>query len=172
MSDEWPAPATPAPRLPPIAAKADDLEAIKKTVDDAASVGGGSWLSYLLVMFYLAIAAGAVAHEDLFFERSLKAPFLNIELPLLVFCFLAPILFVIVHAYTLVHLVLLTDKAKRYHQALYEQMATTVVCPKTRQRRTGRSATGLGGNCRATFSFSFSRARRTCARVPLARSCK
>jgi hypothetical protein len=29
---------------------------------------------------------------------------------------------VIVHAYTLVHLVMLTDKAKRYHRALYEQI--------------------------------------------------
>ena len=122
MSDEWPAPAASAPELPPIAAKADDLEAIKKAVDDAASVGGGLWLSYLLVLFYLATAAGAVSHEDLFFERSLKLPFLNIELPLLAFCFLAPILFVIVHTYTLVHLVFLTDKAKRYHQALHEQM--------------------------------------------------
>ena len=76
----------------------------------------------MLVLFYLATAAGAVSHEDLFFERSLKLPFLNIELPLLAFCFLAPILFVIVHAYTLVHLVFLTEKAKRYHQALQEQM--------------------------------------------------
>jgi uncharacterized protein YjbI with pentapeptide repeats len=124
-ADDWPIPPTAigtTSDLPAIAAKADDLEAIKKAVDDAASVGGGLWLSYLFVLFYVALAAGAVAHEDLFFERSLKLPFLNIELPLLAFCFLAPILFVIVHAYTLVHLVFLTDKAKRYHQALHDQM--------------------------------------------------
>ncbi len=105
---------------PPIAEKADDLEAIKAAVDDAASVGGGLWLSYLFVLFYLAVAAGAVTHEDLFFERSVKLPFLNIELPLLAFFFVAPILFIIVHAYTLVHLVFLTEKAKRYHQALHD----------------------------------------------------
>jgi uncharacterized protein YjbI with pentapeptide repeats len=78
------------------------------------------WLSYLFVLFYLAIAAGAVTHEDLFFERSVKLPFLNIELPLLAFFFLAPILFIVVHAYTLVHLVMLTEKAKRLRQALYD----------------------------------------------------
>jgi uncharacterized protein YjbI with pentapeptide repeats len=112
---EPPAPA--ASDLPPIAAKADDLEAIKKAVDDAASVGGGLWLSYLFVLFYLAVAAGAVTHEDLFFERAVKLPFLTgIELPLIAFFGLAPILFVIVHAYTLVHLVML----KRYHQALHD----------------------------------------------------
>ncbi len=107
-----------ASELPKIAEKADDLEAIKKTVDDAAAVGGGLWLSYLFVLFYLAVAAGAVTHADLFFENPVKLPFLNIELPLLAFFFLAPILFLIVHAYTLVHLVMLTDKAKRFDAAL------------------------------------------------------
>ena len=117
-----PAPATPAPKLPKIAEQADDLEAIKKAVDDAASVGGGLWLSYLFVLFYFAVAAGAVTHADLFFENPVKLPFLNIELPLLAFFFLAPILFLVVHAYTLVHLVMLTDKAKRFDQALRDQI--------------------------------------------------
>ena len=47
-----------APELPEIAKKADDLEAIKKAVDDAASVSGALWFSYLFVLFYLAVAAG------------------------------------------------------------------------------------------------------------------
>jgi uncharacterized protein YjbI with pentapeptide repeats len=98
----------------------DDLDAIKKAVDDAASVGGALWLSYLFVLFYLAVAAGAVTHADLFLEKSVKLPFLGIELPLLVFFFLAPILFIIVHAYTLVHLVMLTEKTKRFHRALHD----------------------------------------------------
>ena len=113
-----PTPKAPTPSLPPIAAKADDLEAIKKAVDDAAAVGGGLWLSYLFVLFYFAVAAGAVTHADLFLENPVKLPFLNIELPLLAFFFLAPILFLIVHAYTLVHLVMLTVRAKRFDQAL------------------------------------------------------
>ena len=55
------------PRRPAtVGDKADDLDAIKKAVDDAASVGGGLWLSYLFVLFYLAVAAGAVTHADLF----------------------------------------------------------------------------------------------------------
>jgi hypothetical protein len=78
------------------------------------------WLSYLFVLFYLAVAAGAVTDADLFLENAAKLPFLNIELPLLAFFFLAPILFIIVHAYTLVHLVILTEKTKRYDQALHD----------------------------------------------------
>ena len=68
------------------------------------------------------MATGAVTHADLFFENPVKLPFLNIELPLLAFFFIAPILFLVVHAHTLVHLVMLTDKAKHYHQALYDQI--------------------------------------------------
>jgi hypothetical protein len=70
------------PNLPPIAADADDLKAIKKAVDDAAFVGGGLWLSYLFVLFYFAVAAGAVTNEDLFPENPVKLPFLGIDLPL------------------------------------------------------------------------------------------
>ena len=103
-----------------VEATKEDLEAIKKAVDDAATVGGGLWLSYLFVLFYLAVASGAVMHADLLFERAVKLPFLAIELQLLAFFFIAPILFIIVHAYTLVHLVMLTAKAKRFHLALHE----------------------------------------------------
>ena len=117
-----PEPAATTSDLPDFAKKASDLEEIKKAVEDAASVSGALWFSYLFVLFYFAIAAGAVTHADLFFENPVKLPILSVDLPLLAFFFLAPILFVIIHAYILVHLVMLTDKAKRYHQALHQQI--------------------------------------------------
>jgi hypothetical protein len=83
-------PSPAASDLPAIAAKADDLEEIKKSVEDAASVSGGLWLSYLFVLSYIAIAAGAVTHEDLLLIRPVKLPFLNVELPLKAFFALAP----------------------------------------------------------------------------------
>ena len=123
------------PNLPSIAADADNLNAIKKAVDDAAAVGGGLWLSYLFVLFYLAVAAGAVTHVDLFLEKPVKLPFLSIELPLLAFFSLAPILFLFTHGYALVHLVMLTEKAKDYDQALREQIgADTPVSDKLRRQ--------------------------------------
>jgi uncharacterized protein YjbI with pentapeptide repeats len=121
-----------APSPPP---RADDLGAIKKAVDDAASLCGGLWLSYLFALFYFAVAAGAVTHEDLFFERAVKLPFLNIELPLLAFFFVAPILFVIVHAYTLVHLVMLTDKARLFDEELYKQIGALGFSTKQLEER-------------------------------------
>jgi uncharacterized protein YjbI with pentapeptide repeats len=121
-------------RLQRALANADDLEPIKRAVDDAAAVGGGLWLSYLFVLFYLAVAAGAVTHTDLFFEEPVKLPFLNIELPLLAFFFLAPILFLVVHAYALAHLVMLTDKAKRFDAVLRDQISDSDVGDKLRRQ--------------------------------------
>ena len=97
------------------AAATDDLETARKAVEDTAAIGGGLWLSYLFVLFYLAIAAGAVTHADLLLQAPVKLPFLNIELPLLAFFFLAPLLLLLTHAYTLVHLVLLARRVAQFN---------------------------------------------------------
>jgi hypothetical protein len=107
--------------LPAIAAKADDLEEIKKAVEDAASVSGGLWLSYLFVLSYIAIAAGAVTHDDLLLVRAVKLPFLNVELPLKAFFALAPFVVLIIHAYALMHFIMLGKKASRFHNELRRQ---------------------------------------------------
>ena len=116
------APPDEKPDLPAAAEKANDLEALKKTVKDAANVSGGLWLSYLFVLFYIGVAAGAVTHADLFLQRPVKLPFLGIELPLTVFFAIAPILFLITYAYALVHFVLLAAKAKNFHTQLRAQI--------------------------------------------------
>jgi hypothetical protein len=72
QADEAEATATKA-----FAAKANNLRDLREAVVDAAGVGGGLWLSYLFVFFYLAIASGGVTDSDLFFENRVKLPFLN-----------------------------------------------------------------------------------------------
>ncbi|MEF3366381.1 pentapeptide repeat-containing protein [Methylocystis sp. 9N] len=104
-----------------LAKSADNLDAIRKSVEDATSVSAGLWLSYLFVLFYFAVAAGAVTHTDLLLMNPVKLPFLNIELPLLAFFFLTPLLFLVLYAYTMVHFVLLAKKALRFHNRLYDQ---------------------------------------------------
>src|SRR5271169_5027706 len=124
-----------APPLPAVAAKAEDLEALRKSIEDTAAVSGGLWLSYLFVLFYLGIAASAVTHVDLFVQNPVKLPFLNIELPLLAFFFLAPLLFVITHAYTLVNLALLADRVKQFHKELRGQLADPALASKASEIR-------------------------------------
>jgi len=110
------------PKLPEIAKKHDDLEAIKKAVEDAASVSGPLWLSYLFALFSIALAAAGVTHTDLLVENPVELPFLNIKLALKAFFVLAPILFLILHVYTLMYFVLLGAKASQFHDRLYEQI--------------------------------------------------
>src|SRR5215469_2168834 len=104
------------------AAKARDLETLRDAVIDAASVGGGLWLSYLFVLLYLLIAVGSVTHRDLFLESPVKLPFLSVELPLLGFFWLGPLIFLIVHAYVLLHFVLLAGKVGYFNEELKAQI--------------------------------------------------
>src|SRR5262245_15267560 len=119
------------------AAKAGDLESIRKAMEDAAGVTSALWVSFLFLSFYLAIAVGAVTHADLLLENPIKLPFLGIELPLLAFFVIAPLLFLIMHAYTLMHFVLLGKKSARFRDALYEQFpsAATARVPEAEDQR-------------------------------------
>jgi hypothetical protein len=104
------------------AAKASDLDALRTAVVDAGGVGYGLWFSYLFALLYLAIAAGAVTHRDLLLESPVKLPFLNVELPLKAFFVLGPLVFLIVHAYVLLHFVLLAGKVGAFHRELQKQI--------------------------------------------------
>jgi uncharacterized protein YjbI with pentapeptide repeats len=114
------------PPLPPTAAalanKAEDLQALRDAVVDAAGVSAGLWLSYLFVLLYLAIAVGGVAHRDLFLASPVRLPFLNVDLSLISFFMLGPGLFLIVHAYVLLHFVLLASKVGVFHAELVRQI--------------------------------------------------
>jgi uncharacterized protein YjbI with pentapeptide repeats len=69
----------------------------------------------------------------LLLESPVKLPFLNVELPLLGFFVFGPVLFVIVHAYTLLHFRLLADKVGAFNTELREQIADEDT--RTRLRR-------------------------------------
>ena len=71
---------------------------------------------------YFAIAAGAVTHRDLLLESPVKLPFLNVELPLKAFFILGPLVFLVVHAYVLLHFLLLAGKVGAFHAELQKQV--------------------------------------------------
>src|SRR3954464_4040732 len=93
-----------------LAEEAKDLKALRTAVVDAAGVSAALWFSYLFVLLYLLIAAGSVKHRDLFLKNPVKLPFLSVDLPLVGFFWLGPALFVVMHAYVLLHFVLLAGK--------------------------------------------------------------
>ena len=76
------------------------------------------WVTYLIFGLYLVIAVGNVTSRQLFVAELIKLPVLNVELPVVGFFFLAPILFVVLHAYVLLQLVLLAHTAAAYNDAV------------------------------------------------------
>jgi len=95
-----------------------DAEALASALNHSAERVQTLWFSFLTVMLYLAIATGTTTHRMLFLESPLKLPVLNIDLPLLGFYILTPIIFVVFHFYMLLNLVLLARTAKTFEDAL------------------------------------------------------
>lgn len=104
------------------ASTAQDLQALRDASVDAAGVGAGLWLSYLLVLLYLAIAAGGVTHQDFLLGSAVKLPFLSIDLPLTSFIWLGPVLLLVLHAYVLLHFTILADKLAMFQEELEKQI--------------------------------------------------
>src|SRR5215472_8555481 len=108
---------------PPLVSKAGDFDALRASVVDAASVSGGLWITYLTVLFYLLIAIGSVTHKDMFLQSPIRLPFMNVDLPMTGFFWFGPALFLIVHAYVLLHFVMLAHKVGDLDRVLVTQVA-------------------------------------------------
>ncbi len=111
-----------------------DVEALETSLNDSATRVSALWISFLIFGLYLVIAAGTVTHRQLLLEDPIKLPILNIELPLVGFFFLAPILFVIFHAYVLLQVLLLGRTAAAYNEAVEENFKVAADNARMRQR--------------------------------------
>jgi len=105
------------------AQKARDLESLRGAVVEAATVGTGLWVTYVLLLFYLLIATGGIRHSDLFLENPVKLPFLSVDLPIKAFFWVGPAIFLVMHAYVLVHFLLLAAKAHDFDEELQRQIS-------------------------------------------------
>src|SRR5215207_6401067 len=95
-----------------------DVAALERSLNDTAVRVSTIWVSFLIFSLYLLVAAATVEHRQLFLAEPVKLPVLNIDLPLWGFFFLAPILFVILHAYVLIQVLLLGRTAAAYNAAV------------------------------------------------------
>src|ERR1700730_18001672 len=95
-----------------------EAEAFVTALNHSAERARTLWFSFLTFMLYLAIATGTTTHRMLFLEEPLNLPVLNIKLPLLGFYILTPVIFVVLHFYMLLNLVLLARTAKTFEDAL------------------------------------------------------
>jgi uncharacterized protein YjbI with pentapeptide repeats len=95
-----------------------DVEALERSLNDSATRVSTIWISFLLFGLYLAVAANTVTHRQLLLEDPIKLPALSVDLPLIGFFFLAPMLFVVFHIYVLLQVLLLGRTAATYNGVL------------------------------------------------------
>jgi uncharacterized protein YjbI with pentapeptide repeats len=115
----------PTPKLDPF-----DVSALEKSVNDSATRVSAIWVTFLIFSLYLLTAATNVTHRQLFLAEPVKLPVLNIDLPQWGFFFLAPILFVILHAYVLMQVLLLARTATAYNDAVEQAVKRDNLLPE------------------------------------------
>jgi hypothetical protein len=98
-----------------------DIGELQKALNDAAGKASVLWTSFIILQLYLVIAFGSVTHRDLFLENSIKLPVLNVDLPLVGFFVVVPIILVVFHFYIFLQLLALAAKAKRYDALLKQE---------------------------------------------------
>ncbi len=111
-----------------------DVEALEKAINESAVRVSTIWVTYLLFGLYLITAVGNVTSRQLLTGAPFKLPVLNIDLPLIGFFFLAPSLFMVLHAYVLLQLVLLARTAFVYGEAVEFQLPIPAHQERVRQR--------------------------------------
>src|SRR5262245_32371711 len=111
-----------------------DVAALEGSLNDSATRVSTIWISFLVFGLYLVIAAGTVTHRQLFLEDPVKLPVLNIDLPMVGFFFLAPILFVVFHVYVLLQVLLLGRTAAAYNEAVEYNIKVAADNARVRQR--------------------------------------
>lgn len=109
-----------------------DVEALEGSLNDSATRVSTIWISFLGFALYLVVAAGAVTDRQLLREDPIKLPALNVDLPLVRFFFLSPILLLVFHAYLLIQILLRT--AEVYNDVLDRTVRTSSDNAVMRQR--------------------------------------
>jgi hypothetical protein len=101
-----------------VATDPKDLGELQKALNEAAGKASVLWTTFVSFQLYLAIAFGSVTHRDLFLETPIKLPLLNVDLPLVGFFVVAPMVLVLFHFYVFLQLLGLATKAKDYNTLL------------------------------------------------------
>src|SRR5215472_17520549 len=98
-----------------------DLGELQKALNEAAGKASVLWTTFITFQLYLAISFGSVTHRDLFLETSIKLPLLNVDLSLVGFFVVAPLVLLIFHFYLFLQLLGLASKAKDYNTLLVDE---------------------------------------------------
>jgi hypothetical protein len=111
-----------------------DVEALERSLNGSATRVSTIWITFLGFALYLVIAAGTVTHRQLLLEDPIKLPVLNVDLPLVGFFFLTPVLLLVFHTYVLIQILLLGRTAAACNDVLDRIVRTSSDNAVMRQR--------------------------------------
>src|SRR6186713_2432321 len=121
----------------PLSGKLDNLKALQGAINDASSRSAALWISFLTFMAYLTMTVGAVTHENLLKQTTIKLPVFNVDLPLVGFFWIAPLFFLLVHFYLFLQLVILVRKLASFDASLKAAVASKEEGEEYRKRLDG-----------------------------------
>ena len=117
-----------------VATDTGELEAIETAVNDSAGQVHALWIAFIIFATYLVIAVGSVTHRMLFLETPIKLPVLDVDLPLVGFFLIAPLVFLVFYFYTLLQLHALSRKLALYNETLTQAFPNAADRRKRRRR--------------------------------------
>jgi uncharacterized protein YjbI with pentapeptide repeats len=115
-------------------ANPDDVSGLQASLNDSATRVSTIWITYLLFGLYLLVASGTANHRQILLEEGLKLPALGTDVPLFWFFVLSPVLFVLLHVYVLLQVLLLGRTALAYSDAVDRTTAAPLRNATVRQR--------------------------------------
>jgi uncharacterized protein YjbI with pentapeptide repeats len=98
--------------------KANSFDSVRAAVDEGSDFIRSLWVTFVLLGAYLVIATASVTHTQLFLETPIKLPLLDVNLPLVAFFWVSPFIFIILHFYLLLQLVVLAEKIRRLNDVI------------------------------------------------------
>lgn len=101
--------------------QAEQAEALLAASVRDASTSRQLFTAFMLLGGYLAVTAGGVTHLTLFYGTQFNLPVLGTTVPLTAFFIVAPIVFFVVHVWTLIHCALLADTVHALHRDLADK---------------------------------------------------
>jgi uncharacterized protein YjbI with pentapeptide repeats len=99
-----------------------EIEALISALNRSAERLQTLWFTFLGLTLYFVITALTTTHRMLLIEENLSLPLINIKVPLLPFYTIAPLIYIILHFYMLMMMVLLARSSKVFEEALFSSL--------------------------------------------------
>ncbi len=101
------------------------LDALLASLNRSAERFQTLWFSFLTLTLYLVLTAFMTTHRMLLLEEAQSLPIVNLKIGLLQFYWIAPLIYLVLHFYVLVMLLLLARTADSFEQTLLKELPIT-----------------------------------------------